>query len=100
METLEYDPEFLFLKMKSGETLFYIEAPNPDLAAGLNAHAVGIRSQAVFQVDDLDAIAKDLQAKGVTCIVPPTRQYYGGYDAIIADPDGNEFILHEKGDED
>lgn len=98
--TVEYDPEYLFLKMRSEDVIIYVEAPNPQLAHGLNAHAVGTRSQAVFHVDDLRTEMRRLEALGVKVIIPPTEQYYGGFDAVIADPDGNEFILHEKNRED
>lgn len=98
--TVEYDPEYLFLKMRSRDVIFYVEAPNPQLAHGLNAHAVGSRSQAVFHVDDLRVEMVRLEGLGVRVVVPPTAQYYGGFDAVIADPDGNEFVLHEKGEED
>jgi predicted enzyme related to lactoylglutathione lyase len=100
METVEYDPDYLFLKMRSAGVTFYVEAPNEKLAAGLNAHAIGARSQAVFHVNDLLTEMQRLQTLGIAVIVPPTKQYYGGFDAIIADPDGNEFILHEKSEED
>jgi lactoylglutathione lyase len=39
-------------------------------------------------VDDLDAFHVSVQAKGITCIVPPHLQAYGGRLAVYADPDG------------
>jgi uncharacterized glyoxalase superfamily protein PhnB len=41
-----------------------------------------------ISVDDLDAFHADLLAKGITCIVPPHMQDFGGRLALYVDPDG------------
>jgi lactoylglutathione lyase len=41
-----------------------------------------------FQVEDLNAFHRDMQAKRVRCINPPKRQDVGIYLALYADPDG------------
>jgi uncharacterized glyoxalase superfamily protein PhnB len=39
-------------------------------------------------VDDLDAFHASVLVKGITCIVPPHLQDFGGRLAVYADPDG------------
>jgi catechol 2,3-dioxygenase-like lactoylglutathione lyase family enzyme len=39
-------------------------------------------------VDDLDAFHADVLTKGITCIVPPHMQDFGGRLALYVDPDG------------
>ncbi len=44
--------------------------------------------------DDVMATAKELKAKGVTFVQEPQKADWGT-SAIIADPDGNQFVLGE-----
>jgi lactoylglutathione lyase len=44
-------------------------------------------------VPDVDAAHKALSAKGVRFTMPPSKQPWGGYMALFADPDGNIFYL-------
>ena len=46
-------------------------------------------------VDDLEAEAQRLSALGVALPMPPTRQPWGGFLALVADPDGNVLYLDE-----
>ena len=46
-------------------------------------------------VDDLEAEAQRLSALGVAMPMPPTRQPWGGFLALVADPDGNVLYLDE-----
>lgn len=46
-----------------------------------------------FAVDDLDATYEELKEKGVNFIEPPKEQYWGGYAALIPDPDENLIYL-------
>ena len=48
-----------------------------------------------FTVADLDAAHADLAARGVTFTRPPTREPWGGYMAIFADPDGHTYYLDQ-----
>lgn len=48
-----------------------------------------------FVVDDLDAAHAALAEKGVVFTRPPTREPWGGYMAIFADPDGNTYYLDQ-----
>lgn len=49
-------------------------------------------------VPDLDAAHKELQGKGVRFTMPPTKQPWGGYMAMFADPDGNIYYLDQLRD--
>lgn len=51
-----------------------------------------------FTVEDLDAEYENLRTKGVNFIEAPRRQYWGGYAALFADPDGNLFYLTQSKD--
>jgi len=48
-----------------------------------------------FAVENLDEEYERLKEKGVNFIEPPKKQYWGGYAAILADPDDNLFYLTE-----
>jgi predicted enzyme related to lactoylglutathione lyase len=48
-----------------------------------------------FDVDDLEAEHARLVAAGVDFPMPPERQPWGGFMALMADPDGNVFYLDE-----
>lgn len=44
-------------------------------------------------VPDVDAAFADMKAKGARFTMEPSRQPWGGYMAMFADPDGNVFYL-------
>ena len=46
-------------------------------------------------VEDLEAEHKRLKELGVTFESPPTRQPWGGFMALMNDPDGNIFYLDQ-----
>lgn len=46
-------------------------------------------------VDDLEAEHARLEARGVVFAMPPERQPWGGFMALVADPDGNTLYLDE-----
>ncbi|HEY0106630.1 MAG TPA: VOC family protein [Rhizomicrobium sp.] len=46
-----------------------------------------------FCVPDVDAAYRSMTAKGVRFTMPPSKQPWGGYMALFADPDGNVFYL-------
>ena len=45
-----------------------------------------------FAADDVEATAKELQARGVEFVQPPRKAPWGTR-AIFKDPDGNRFVL-------
>ena len=56
---------------------------------------VGRHTGIGFTVENLDAAHASLVEKEVVFTRPPTREPWGGYMAIFADPDGNTYYLDE-----
>ncbi len=94
MKTLEYRPP-AFLEMKLGEAIFYIETESDLRAEGFKSELVGGKTGIVFEVDDLERTVEKMRSQGVTILVSPVQQYWGGWNAKITDPDGNIFILDQ-----
>ena len=94
MEVVEYRPPE-FLEMKLGDATFYIETHNDKRERGFKEASIGGRMSAVFAVDHLKDLIEELRAKGVRIVVEPVQQFWGGWNAVIADPDGNEFVLDD-----
>ena len=59
------------------------------------AELVGRHTGVGLAVEDLEAEHARLSGKGVVFTVAPTRQPWGGFMALFADPDGNVFYLDE-----
>jgi predicted enzyme related to lactoylglutathione lyase len=56
---------------------------------------VGRLSGVGLAVDDLEAEHARLVGLGVEFAMPPTRQPWGGFMALVLDPDGNALYLDE-----
>jgi len=56
---------------------------------------VGRHTGIGWGVDNLDDSYQSLCAKGVTFSSPPEQQPWGGYMALMRDPDGNIFYLDQ-----
>ena len=56
---------------------------------------IGRHTGVGFAVADLEAEHARLAGAGVEFTMPPTRQPWGGFMAVFADPDGNRFYLDE-----
>ena len=56
---------------------------------------VGRHTGVGFAVADLTAEHARLSTSGVAFTMPPTKQPWGGFLALAADPDGNLFYLDE-----
>ena len=59
------------------------------------AQLVGRHTGVGFEVPDLEAEHARLSGLGVRFTMPPTRQPWGGFMAMISDADGNEFYLDQ-----
>jgi len=46
-----------------------------------------------FVVEDVDAACAEMKARGARFTMEPSRQPWGGYMAMFADPEGNLFYL-------
>jgi len=93
-EAIEYRPPE-FLEMKLGDSTFYIETHNDKRAEGFRQVNMGGRMSTIFAVSDLKKVIEELRGKGVKIVVEPVQQFWGGWNAVISDPDGNEFVLDD-----
>jgi predicted enzyme related to lactoylglutathione lyase len=75
-----------------------------DIGAGCLALITGAGDQwpphpagtaAAFEVDDFDGYVKKLREAGVTFIFEP-QEHPGCRSAVVADPDGNWLMLHQR----
>ncbi len=66
-------------------------APDADNYKDLVGRFTGVG----LSVDDLDTEYQRLSDLGVAFSMPPTQQPWGGYMAIVKDPDGNEIYLDQ-----
>jgi predicted enzyme related to lactoylglutathione lyase len=81
-------PEHGYASFSAGSVRLGIAVPGPDQPGLVGRHTgVGL------EVADLEAEHGRLSALGVTFPMPPTRQPWGGFMAMVADPDGNVFYL-------
>ncbi len=90
----EYNPPNFQEMVLDGQS-FYLESMNDKWAEGFRTPRIGGRHTCVFQVDDIRAAVDECKAKGVRVVVEPVQQFWGGWNAVIADPDGNEFVLDQ-----
>ncbi len=82
------DEAFSYASFDTGAVPFAIAAGGEDKGGSEDRHT-GIG----FCVPDVDAAYRDLAAKGVRFTMTPSKQPWGGYMAMFADPDGNIFYL-------
>lgn len=94
MNVVDYRPPE-FLEMKLGRNIFYIESYNDKRAAGFRKVKIGGRSSIVFAVGDIHKFIEKMKKLRVRIIVQPVQQIWGGWNAVIADPDGNEFVIDQ-----
>lgn len=64
-------------------------------AGAEHASLVGRHTGVGLEVADLEAEHARLVGLGVHFTMPPTRQPWGGFMAMIADPDGNVFYMDQ-----
>ncbi|MFN0148227.1 MAG: VOC family protein [Dehalococcoidia bacterium] len=87
------DPAFGFATFALGElTLGVARVEETEVRqGGLAGRHTGIG----LAVTDLDAAHAELVARGVAFTMPPTKQAWGGYMALLSDPEGNIFYLDQ-----
>ena len=84
------DSEHGYASLKAGPIRLGLALPGPEHVDLLGRHT-GIG----FAVKDLVAEHKRLVAQGVHFTMEPSKQPWGGFMALVADPDGNVFYLDE-----
>ena len=94
MKLVELKPPY-FCEMKLEESHFLIEKHSPERPVGFQEIPTGVRVSAIIGVDDIVAFIKQAKKKNVKIVHEPVHQSWGGWNAVIQDPDGNEFIIDQ-----
>ncbi len=80
-------------------TRLALKAGSPPVAAipekDADGHPVAGQVGIAFEVKNLDQVYRDLSARGVRFVQPPTEHVHGGKVATLVDPDGLEIDLGE-----
>ena len=87
------DQEHGYAAFDTGRVGFSVALVSPD--ADNYASLVGRFTGIGLSVDDLDSEYERLNSLGVAFSMTPSQQPWGGYMAIIKDPDGNELYLDQ-----
>ncbi len=89
--TLQFSsPERGYASFAAGAVRLGVALPGAD-----HADLVGRHTGIGLEVADLEAEHARLAGLGVRFTMPPTRQPWGGFMAMIADADGNVFYLDQ-----
>lgn len=84
-----------YTEYQLGPATFLVESANvAERAPGFQETRVGGRTGIVFKVEDVKKAVEDLRGRGARIAVEPVHHRWG-WNAVFADPDGNEFILEE-----
>ena len=94
MELIELKLPY-FCEMKLGDAHFLIEKHSPERPPGFQDIPTWVRVSAIIGVDDIVWFIDEVTQKGVKVIHAPIQQSWGWWNAIIQDPDGNEFIIDQ-----
>ena len=88
---LQYSsPEHGYAALAAGSVRLGIAVPGADQRELIGRHTgVGLA------VSDLEAEYVRLSDLGVRFTMPPTKQPWGGFMALVSDPDGNVFYLDQ-----
>lgn len=93
LNLVEENPHFTEYELSGG--VLYVEEKNPGRAKGFESVRIGGPTGVVLAVDDIQEAVDHLKKHDVRIIVEPIEQTWGGWNAIFADFDGNEFILDD-----
>ena len=94
IEVVDFRPPFM--EGKLGDVEFNIEENADYRIEGWAKHNIGTRKSFTFQVDDIFEFIKNAKEAGASVVIEPVKQHWGQYEAVIADPDMNEFIIEQE----
>ena len=83
-------PEHGYASFQAGPVRLGLAVAGPEQQELIGRHT-GIG----FSVSDLEAEHSRLAERGVAFTMPPTKQPWGGFMALAADPDGNVFYVDQ-----
>lgn len=97
----QYGPEFRWVALarQKGETELVLFHPVPSIAGNQLEELkgrIGTWTGIVFLTDDIENTYGSLCQRGVEFRTKPTKQAWGGIEAIFSDPDGNSFHLVQR----
>ena len=84
-----------FCEMKLGNSHFLLEKSSKKRAIGFQKIPTGVQISAIIGVDNIDMFIKHCKKREVHIIQKPIQQKWGGWNAIIKDPDGNSIIIDQ-----
>lgn len=90
--TMDSGYRWLEVVPPGAETALAVTKPYP----GQTEAVIGTFANVVFSTQDIQGTYQSLVARGVEFREKPTRQEWGGMQALLADPDGNTFVLVEQ----
>jgi predicted enzyme related to lactoylglutathione lyase len=94
IETIEFRPPFM--QGKLGDTEFNIEENASYRDSDWASKNIATRKSFTFQVGDIYKFIDEAKKAGARIVKEPTKQEWGWYEAIIADMDGNEFVIDQE----
>jgi predicted enzyme related to lactoylglutathione lyase len=94
LEVDEVRPHFMSAHL--GEIEFNIEENSPDRRGDWVRHNLGTRKAFCFKVEDIHSFVEGAKAAGASVVEEPLLRPWHWYEAVIADPDGNEFVLESE----
>ena len=94
MKVIELKPPY-FCHMKLQDADFLIEKHSPERPIGFQDIPTGVRVSAIIGTNDIKQFIEIIRRKGVKIVNEPIHQEWGGWNAIIQDPYGNEFIIDQ-----
>ena len=87
------DEKFQFASFRAGAIRFAVVGGTDAKKMRESKGGGDVHAGIAFCVPDVDAAFSELFAKGVRFTMLPSKQPWGGYMALFADPDGNIFYL-------
>ena len=87
------DEKFQFASFRTGAIRFAIVGGAESKKLRESKGGGDVHAGIAFCVPDVDAAYRELSGKGVRFTMAPSKQPWGGYMALFADPDGNIFYL-------
>jgi predicted enzyme related to lactoylglutathione lyase len=94
MQTIEFRPPFMQANLNGME--FNIEEDADYRNKDWAKNNIGGRKAFSFYVDDIFDFISEARAYGAIVVEEPKKEPWEWYDAVIADSDGNEFVISQE----
>lgn len=94
VKVLDFRPPFMLGKI--GDIELNIEEDAEYRFKDWARHNIGNRKSFTFEVEDVFDFLDTAKESGAVVIEEPIKQSWGWYESVIADPDGNQFVIEQK----